>query len=259
MLQAEATKKFLLKLVRFIRDSCSEHLPQQRHGNCQLKHIFAVAQTARPKSGRRAVFSDTSVSVSHEWLRDFTGKEFDGNEFLKHTFDEPSIYDYEHLQSVEVPDIPLHIEEKFEFDRKCVQSIAKIDQTGKDIIIKWLFVALKPSGKQNDIYSRLHQDSQGLPHLDRFIASKFLVEKNLDNENFGLQLQSYMQWCYNQGESPKGRVVLAMVGFRFYLEPARKKASLPHSLALHLPQVISYNRHLRLHERGSTLLGQPQR
>ena len=82
-------------------------------------------------------------------------------------------------------------------------------------------LALNPRGDAWAVCQALHNNSQGLPRLDRYLGHLMMSDPNIANKTFGLAMSSYVEHCHHQGMAPRGRVLTALVSIRFRLDAAR--------------------------------------
>ena len=82
----------------------------------------------------------------------------------------------------------------------------------------------------NEIMDLFHNNSGGLPRLDRFGAGELLRTENLTHPVFGLDFRTYQQWCEAKAEAPHLRVLLAIMANRFRIDKSQGHSARLHSL-----------------------------
>ena len=89
-------------------------------------------------------------------------------------------------------------------------------------MVQWIDASRAMLGELSVVTRKLHQNSQGLVRLDRHVAS-VVAAKGLHNPMFATKFNTYIEHCHSMNESPKGRVLLAMIAQRFRLDRARHR------------------------------------
>jgi len=144
-----------------------------------------------------------------------------GDETNWHIDDETLVYKDKELDRIKVPDLPDDACRKRGWDAALSTNIGGIDRSADDVLVRWLVPCLDPQGKTHDVCSWLHTHSQGLNRLDRYLGQLMAATSNLNHKLFSSSFASYIEWCRQQRSTPKGRVFIALVSFRFRLDRAR--------------------------------------
>ena len=59
-----------------------------------------------------------------------------------------------------------------------MSQISAIDQSDNDTLMRWIVVALNPVGSPWDVIHALHENSQGLNKLDRYLGR--YIDRKID-------------------------------------------------------------------------------
>ena len=98
---------------------------------------------------------------------------------------------------------------------KLLNAICKLDQSGQNVLQKWIKVALYPGEDSDEILRWLERHSQGLNVLDHLLGQKYLEEKYLQTcPKYAANLVSYSQAQNSEHSDAKFRCILIMVAKR---------------------------------------------
>ena len=153
--------------------------------------------------------------------------------------DETTVYKSRELPPTgKLPDLPKDAAEYRGYTSAVIAIFVALDLSINDMLTKWLLVPFNVTGDARHTVTMLHQDSQGLIRLDRWLAKEMLISKNLLDKTFGGQFSTYMEWCTRHGVSPRGRVFLALIALRFRLD--RSRGTLLNQMHLFKIQLTSF-------------------
>ena len=98
-----------------------------------------------------------------------------------------------------------------------LRAFQKIDETSRAVMLEWWRVIEEfPEGSRlEDIITKVHHNSQGLPLFDRFFGTHY--EQFLKDPMFGYDFVTYIQWCDANHTTTKGRVFSAIVTHKFHI------------------------------------------
>ena len=97
-----------------------------------------------------------------------------------------------------------------------------MDPSKDDVLIRWFKCCCIVHGCEEEATkTKFHQDSQGLNRLDRTIGKELTTTKFLKHPLFGRQFKTYIEYCHHTGAGPRGRVLIAIMSFRFRLDRQR--------------------------------------
>ena len=141
------------------------------------------------------------------------------NDYEFQIADETTVYKSRELPPPgNLPDLPRDAAEYRGYTNAVIAIFAALDPSINDVLTKWLLVPFNVTGDARQAVTKLHQNSQGLIRLDRWLAKEMLTSKNLLNKMFGGQFSTYMEWCTRHGVCPRGRVPLVLVALGFCLD-----------------------------------------
>ena len=124
---------------------------------------------------------------------------------------EISVYRTRELSGRTFPNAPTTATQKRGWDVTVTSKLAGLDCTANDTLVRWIQPALNPIGTPREVFGRLHNNSQGLIRLDKWVAEQMLTNANLESHEFGTQFATYVEWCQANSTSARGRVLVAMV------------------------------------------------
>ena len=120
---------------------------------------------------------------------------------------EKDVYRSKDISLVKVDTLPSSAAEFRAWRNTFVTRIAAIDQTGQDIVLKWLLEG----------FDAEFLDSGILPRLDAHLGSLLMDPRHLKGE-LGMRFQTYAERCQAERRSLKGRVLLYMLAQHFRLD-----------------------------------------
>jgi len=117
--------------------------------------------------------------------------------------------------------LPNTAAQKRDWDAGCCTAIQKVDLTAQNLLTRWISETVEVIGSPLTVVQRFHQRDRGLTLLDRYLGSLIGCKTNLQHKIFGARFKSYIEYCQQQDESPKGRVMLALISLRFRVDRER--------------------------------------
>ena len=135
--------------------------------------------------------------------------------------DESEIYKQRELDRVKIGALPKTAMQYRGWDSANNSSLGAIDRSKDDTITRWYLLAAEAIGDARVILNKLHENSQGMHQLDRFVGNLMMTTTYTTDPIFGFRILSYAEWCRRQRTTPRGRVIIAMVSIRFRLDRNR--------------------------------------
>ena len=134
--------------------------------------------------------------------------------------DEDQLYKYKQLSTMDFGTLPKDAAENKVFVEYVRTVLGALDQTDYDFIIKWVDECLNLNESlmrlgSEEIWAVFHNNSGGLPILDKTIASKIMTPHNMQHSVFNLEFRQYQAWATQQQTSCRGRVLFALMSNRF--------------------------------------------
>ena len=161
-----------------------------------------------PKKGLDDLFGPMGSNINH-WNLSWR------------VLDESLVYSRRDLANIKIRELPTDATHKRSWDLATATTISAIDKSAQDILTRWIMLALNPLGDAWSVCQALHNNSQGLPQLDRFLGHIMMSDPNIANKSFGLSMSSYVEHCHHQAMAPRGRVLVALVSLRYRLDASR--------------------------------------
>ena len=138
------------------------------------------------------------------------------------TLQESKVYRHRNLENIKLPMLPSTVTEKHVFDTVVITQVSKLDRSGIECINPWIRNCKVVHGSpMSIIIQKFHQNSQGLPVLDRALGAMFMSADNLKHKLFGMSYVGYGNWCHEHSCSPRGRVLYALISLRFRTDALR--------------------------------------
>ena len=148
---------------------------------------------------------------------------------------EVDVYKDKDLTMVLCPDLPTDAGDSREFWNNFKNQLTAIDRSAEGWLVRWLDISRSLLGPTAQ--GKLDSTSQGLNRLDRYLA-KIIVQKAKGNTLFAMKFNTYVEACYRDNRTPKGRVMLAMVAARFRLD--RNRGRTINMLHLYRIELLGY-------------------
>ena len=116
---------------------------------------------------------------------------------------EEDVYKAKDFTTLELPELPTSASLFKGWVATVTVNFSSIDLSPDDFIMRWLLICLQPVGDPRSVCQALHDNSQGLVRLDRYLGKLMSRPSNLSTSSpagkiFGMTFGVYIEFCHSK-------------------------------------------------------------